>query len=241
MDERNIKLTAVIGAIIAVVAVGFLLITTYGGEDSTVAVLDEPTPAEGRPVPGNPDPTQGEAEDGVPGAGAGHDDGPIDPSAAPETNAALIETTTDFFRAWLQPGKPGERQEAVGPYTTPGFVELMPLTDPNPLPKGPLRGPPEVQGLQSYAGSTYVELEGGVHYRVNLVLEPEGWRVNELLADEESPAFVKQTPPTDAAPETEAEPEPAPDTTAGDDADATPDPSDPATEDATEPDGAGEG
>lgn len=244
MDERSIKVTAVIGAIIAVVAVGFLLITTYAGEDDAVAVLDEPTPAEGPPVPNNPDPGQSEDEDGVPGAGAGHDDGPIDPSADPETSAALTETTTDFFTAWLRPGKLEERQEAVRPYATPGFVDLMPLTDPNPLPKGPLRAPPEVQGLQAYAGATNVELEGGVNYRVNLVLEPEGWRVNELLADEESPAFVKQTPPTESAPETEQETdpeaEPAPDTTPGQDAD-TPDPSDPAAEDATDSDGAGEG
>lgn len=237
MDERNVKLTAVVGAIIAVVAVGFLLITTYGGQDDATTVLGEPTPAEGSPVPNNPDPGQTDGEDGAPGAGAGHDDdSPIDPADDPETSAALAETTTDFFAAWLRPGKLEQRQQAVGPYATPGFVELMPLTDPNPLPKGPLRKPPEVRGLQTYAGATYVELAGGVNYRVNLVLEPEGWRVNELLADEDSPAFVKQTPPP-----TDPDAESAPDTTPGEDAATTPDPSDPATEDATGSDGAGEG
>lgn len=235
MDERNIKLTAVIGAVIAVVAVAFLLITTYGGGDDAVAVLDDPTPAEGPPMPNNPGPDADETDEGAPGAGAGHDNTPIDPSADPETSAALTETTMDFFAAWLSPGKLEERQAAVRPYATPGFVELMALTDPNPLPKGPLRRDPEVRGLQAYAGATYVELKGGINYRVNLVLEPEGWRVNELLADEESPAFVKKTPsPTAENTET-------PDDTGAGADDARPDETDPATEDPSRSDGDGEG
>lgn len=240
MDERNIKVTAVIGAIIAVIAVGFLLVTTYTGDDEDAVAVTEPTPAEGPPVPGNPDPASEDPSE-APGAGAGHDDeSPADPTADPETSAVLIEVTTDFFAAWLRPGELEERQKAVEPYATPAFVDLMALTDPNPLPKGPIRGEPEVSGLQSYVASTYVELAGGVNYRVNLVLEPDGWRVNELLADEDSPAFAEQSPPQ-SAPDTAAPDTAAPDTEAPDTE------SEEGTEPAAEPtdvptsDGAGEG
>lgn len=224
MDERNIKITAVVGAVLAVIAVGFLLVTTYGSDDDTQTALEEEEPVDGERAPSDPVPGA-EDDDVVPEAGAGHDDFPADAVDDPEIERELTEQTVAFFETWLTDADLEDRQDALEPHATPAFIEQMELTDPQPLPDGPIVGEPEVVALQAYAGATEVRLEGGVNYRANLIYEPEGWLVNELIPDEDSPGFQPDSPD-------EEDPD-APDNEDGDGADEP-------TDDGPTDDGAGE-
>ncbi|HEY6739009.1 MAG TPA: hypothetical protein VI076_09175 [Actinopolymorphaceae bacterium] len=181
MENRSAKLAAVAAALVAVVAVVALVFTTYDGDDTpTAEPSPTPTRVEGTPAPAGPvtsasTPATAAAEP----TDEGGDHEPATPD--PEAQAAILETTTRFLAAWKKPGTPAERTKAIGPYATQRLTTQLADVDPANLPTGALQGKPTIETANAFAAATIAEFDGGPRVRCNLVLDPTGWRVAQIL------------------------------------------------------------
>jgi hypothetical protein len=225
MDNRSTRLTAVIAAVVAVLAVGALIATTYlniGAHEAATSTGATSNPVDGTPAPGDPlEPSGSASPSPSDPTGDGHDvEERYTPDAA--TAAEIRSVSRRFVDAWKTPGSPTERTQALTPLATEYLTRLLARVDPLDLPtSAKVVGQPKIAAATPYAAGTEVKLSNGWTLRVNLLLDTTGWRVSEIL------------PPDQAAPD--AEPTPT-DNGALNDQDASPAPSETA-----EPGGAGLG
>lgn len=211
MDNQSTRLTAVIAAVVAVLAVGALIATTYlniGAHQAATSSDATSNPVDGTPAPGDP-------LDASPTASAspadptddGHDTDQYVPDA--KTAGEIQSVSKRFVEAWKTPGTAAERTQAIGPLATEYLTRLLAQVDPLDLPTdAKIVGQPKIAAATPYAAGTDVKLSNGWTVRVNLVLDTTGWRVNEILppdqgAGPEQPgptATSKQTPKPGGAP-----------------------------------------
>lgn len=178
MNERNIKIAAVIAAGVAVIAVLVLVFTTYSGRDEDPQVadgtsfdgVDPPPDGSGVEPPPSPSPTD---------ADGAHDEGA---TLDPQQTKTVLDTATGFMTKWLEPGDVKKRQAAMRPYATDAFIQNLKLTDTAQLPTGTIQGTPKVADSTTYTAAVEITLSGGERYRCDLLLEPRGWRVSKLVA-----------------------------------------------------------
>jgi hypothetical protein len=184
MDNRSTRLTAVIAAVVAVLAVGALIATTYlniGAHDAATSSDATSNPVDGTPAPGDPlDPSpSGSASPSDP-TDDGHDTDQYVPDA--KTAAEIRSVSKLFVEAWKTPGTATERTQSIGPLATEYLTRLLARVDPLDLPTdAKIVGAPKITAATPYAAGTEVKLSNGWTIRVNLLLDTTGWRVNEIL------------------------------------------------------------
>ena len=206
MDNRSVRIAAVLAAVAAVVAVAVLLVTTYRSADGSEPTTRETTaPVEGTPAPAGPvTPGPSDTEEGGPADDAS-------PGYVPDarTKAALADVTMRFLEEWRRPGTAKERERRIRPYATAWLTTRLANVDPAELPTSRIVGKPAIVAATPYAAGTSTRFRDGLRIRCNLVLDPTGWRVAEVLPDTDTP---QPTPPRRTAGQS-SRTSPAPDTT----------------------------
>jgi hypothetical protein len=189
MDNRSTRLTAVIAAVIAVLAVGALIATTYlniGAHNAATSSDATSNPVDGTPAPGDP-------LDSSPSASAspsdptddGHDTDQYVPDA--KTAGEIRSVSKRFVEAWKTPGTAAQRTQAIGPLATEYLTRLLARVDPLDLPTdAKVVGEPKITAATPYAAGTEVKLSNGWTIRVNLLLDTTGWRANEILPPDQA-------------------------------------------------------
>lgn len=223
MDNRNARIAAVIAAVVAVLSVVALMVSTYLGGDSRTPAAAEPTATtgdvDGPPVPAGPEvPTPTPT---APDEGSDHADDPYTPDA--KTKATLIRVSTRFLDEWKRPGTPEERTTRLRPYATEWLTTRLARIDPADLPTASVKGKPAIVAATPYAAATSTLFDDGIRIRCNLVLDTTGWRVSEVLPDSDTPVPSPTAKPSTSPSRTPAakpgkpaatsSPEPSPSTT----------------------------
>ncbi len=200
MDNRNARIAAVIAAVVAVLSVAALMVSTYlGGDRDTPAAEPTATTGEvdGPPAPAGPEVSTPTPT--VPDEGSDHADDPYTPNAA--TKATLLRISTHFLAEWKRPGTPAERTSRLRPYATEWLTTRLARIDPADLPTASVKGKPAIVAATPYAAATSTLFDDGIRIRCNLVLDTTGWRVSEVLPDSDTPVpSPTATPSTSPSP-----------------------------------------
>lgn len=188
MDNRSTRLTAVIAAVVAVLAVGALIATTYlniGAHSAATSSDATSNPVDGTPAPGDPlDATPSASASPTDPTDDGHDVEQYEPDA--KTAGEIRSVAKRFVDAWKTPGSATERTQTIGPLATEYLTRLLARVDPLDLPTAAkVVGQPKITAATPYAAGTEVKLSNGWTVRVNLVLDTTGWRVSEILPPEQ--------------------------------------------------------
>ncbi|GAB3404945.1 hypothetical protein [Flindersiella endophytica] len=206
MDNRSTRLTAVIAAVVAVLAVGALIATTYlniGAHQAATGSDATSNPVDGTPAPGDPldsSPTASASPSDP--TGDGHDTDQYVPDA--KTAGEIRSVSKRFVEAWKTPGTAAERTQAIGPLATEYLTRLLATVDPLDLPtEAKVVGQPKITAATPYAAGTDVKLSNGWTIRVNLVLDTTGWRVNEILPPDQDAGPAQPGKKTSPSPTTE--------------------------------------
>ena len=115
MDNRSVRIAAVLASVAAVVSVVALLVTTYLSAKPQEVMTPEQTSVEGTPEPAGA--LRSPATSTAPVQGPAHDD---EVAYVPDerTKAAILEVTVRYLTVWTRPGTPDERRERIRPYAT---------------------------------------------------------------------------------------------------------------------------
>ncbi|REF36552.1 hypothetical protein [Thermasporomyces composti] len=214
MDNRSVRIAAVLASVAAVVSVVALLVTTYLSAKPQEVMTPEQTSVEGTPEPAGA--LRSPATSTAPVQGPAHDD---EVAYVPDerTKAAILEVTVRFLTEWKRPGTPDERRERIRPYATEWLTSRLAETDPANLPVATMTGQPELVTATPYAAATRTRFDNGLAVRCNLVLDTTGWRVAEVLPDTGVPSPSASPAPTTTstnAPQSATADGPSPDVTA---------------------------
>lgn len=200
MDNRSVRIAAVVASVAAVVSVAALLVTTYLTTKPSEVVATPQTSVDGTPAPAGP--VTAAPTSTAPGPGPAHDD-EVEYVPDARTKAAIRDVTVRFLTEWKRPGSPDERRQRIRPYATEWLTSRLADVDPAALPTASLAGQPELVAATPYAAATRTRFDNGLVVRCNLVLDTTGWRVAEVLPDS-SPSPGASSPPTTSAPGSEA-------------------------------------
>lgn len=194
MDNRNVRLTAVLAAVVAVLAVVALVVTTYLNNTTSAnlsAGVETPTSeaVDGEPAPAGPVEPSVSPTDELEG-----DDDHADYSPDPRSVRAINDVTVRFLKAWSTPGKAAARRALIAPYATPGLTEQLTLSDDQVVFTGKAVGAPQIVAATAYSAGTHTKWSDGQLLRCNLVLDTDGWKVSEILPVESTTASPTPLP-----------------------------------------------
>jgi hypothetical protein len=191
MDNRSVRIAAVLASVAAVVSVVALLVTTYLSAKPSDVATPPRTSVAGTPEPAGAVPTAPTPT--APGRGPAHDD---EVAYVPDEHveAAILDVTVRFLTEWKRPGSPDERRQRIRPYATEWLATRLADTDPANLPVANVTGKPELVAATPYAAATRTRFDNGLVVRCNLVLDTAGWRVAEVLPDTSDPSPKSPAP-----------------------------------------------